>query len=99
MTLCRWRRLPQPAQAPLSMPRSRRLLVANLLAQLAFGLLPALAGSAAAVAGLMQQLIGAAGGYAVGLFDHHGALNLGWLMFGLASCGALAQWVLHRRRA
>lgn len=62
-------------------------------------LLPALAGSAAAVAGLVQQLMGAAGGYAVGLFDHHGALNLGWLMFGLASCGALAQWVLHRRRA
>lgn len=62
-------------------------------------LLPALAGSAAAVAGLMQQLMGAAGGYAVGLFDHPGALNLGWLMFGLASGGALAQGVLHRRRA
>ena len=62
-------------------------------------LVPALAGSAAAVAGLMQQLMGAAGGYAVGLFDHQGALNLGWLMFGFASCGALAQGALHRRRA
>jgi len=61
------------------------------------GLVPALAGSAAAVAGLMQQLLGAAGGYAVGLFDHPGALELGWLMFGLAACGALAQVILHRR--
>jgi MFS transporter, DHA1 family, multidrug resistance protein len=62
-------------------------------------LVPALAGSAAAVAGLMQQLMGAAGGYAVGWFDHPGALQLGGLMFGLASCGLLAQLVLHRRRA
>jgi DHA1 family bicyclomycin/chloramphenicol resistance-like MFS transporter len=62
-------------------------------------LVPALAGTAAAVAGLMQQLMGAVGGYAVGLFDHHGALNLGWLMFALASGGLLAQLALHRRQA
>jgi DHA1 family bicyclomycin/chloramphenicol resistance-like MFS transporter len=60
-------------------------------------LVPALAGSAAAVAGLVQQLMGAAGGYAVGLLEHHGALNLGWLMFGLSACGLLAQWRLHQR--
>lgn len=63
------------------------------------GLLPALAGSAAAVAGLMQQLMGAVGGFAVGLFHHDGALNLGWLMLGLALCGSLAQWALQRRAA
>lgn len=60
------------------------------------GLVPALAGSAAAVAGLSQQFMGAAGGFAVGLFRHEGAANLGWLMLGLALCGALAQWALHR---
>lgn len=60
------------------------------------GLLPALAGSAAAVAGLSQQLMGAAGGFAVGLFHHEGAVNLGWLMLGLALCGAGTQWLLHR---
>jgi MFS transporter, DHA1 family, multidrug resistance protein len=62
-------------------------------------LVPPLAGSAAAVAGLMQQLMGAAGGYAVGLFDHQGALKLGALMLGLSACGVLAQLLLHRRRA
>ncbi len=62
------------------------------------GLVPALAGSAAAVAGLMQQLMGAVGGFAVGLFTHEGAQNLGWLMMGLALCGSVAQWLLHRGR-
>jgi MFS transporter, DHA1 family, multidrug resistance protein len=61
------------------------------------GLLPALAGSAAAVAGLMQQLMGAVGGYAVGLFTHEDARHLGWLMLGLAACAALAQLRLLRR--
>ena len=61
------------------------------------GLMPALAGSAAAVAGLAQQLTGALGGFAVGLFPQNGAVNLGWLMLCFASCGALAQWFLHRR--
>ena len=63
------------------------------------GLLPALAGSAAAVAGLSQQLMGAVGGFAVGLFDHEGAINLGWLMLLFAVCGASAQWLLHRRKS
>lgn len=63
------------------------------------GLVPALAGAAAAVAGLSQQLTGAVGGFVVGLVPHHGASNLGWLMLVLALTGATAQWRLHRRRA
>lgn len=62
----------------------------------AIGLVPALAGSAAAVAGLMQQMTGAVGGFSVGLFRHEGALNLGLRMLGFALCGAFAQWLLHR---
>ena len=59
--------------------------------------LPALAGSGAAVAGLMQQLMGATGGYLVGLVPHEGAVNLGWMMLGFALTGAMAQFFLHRR--
>lgn len=62
------------------------------------GLVPALAGSAAAVAGLAQQLMGAVGGYAVGLVPHEGAVNLGWLMLGLGSLALVAQVQLNRRR-
>jgi DHA1 family bicyclomycin/chloramphenicol resistance-like MFS transporter len=59
--------------------------------------LPALAGSAAAIAGLMQQLTGATGGYLVGLVSHDGAVHLGWMMLGFALVGAIAQWALRRR--
>ena len=59
--------------------------------------LPALAGSAAAVAGLMQQLTGATGGYLVGLVPHHGAVNLGWMMLAFALIGATAQFFLRMR--
>ncbi len=61
------------------------------------GVIPALAGSAAAVAGLMQQLMGALGGYAVGLVSHHGAVNLGLLMTAFTLCSALALVLLNRR--
>jgi DHA1 family bicyclomycin/chloramphenicol resistance-like MFS transporter len=61
------------------------------------GVLPALAGSAAAVAGLMQQLTGATGGYLVGLVPHEGAVNLGWMMLGFSLTGAAAQWGLRRK--
>ena len=61
------------------------------------GVLPALAGSAAAVAGLMQQLTGAAGGYLVGLVPHEGAVNLGWMMLPFALMGTVAQFFLRRR--
>jgi MFS transporter, DHA1 family, multidrug resistance protein len=57
---------------------------------------PALAGAAAGVAGLMQQLMGALGGYSVGLFSHEGAVNLGGLMLTFTGCAALAQAFLHR---
>lgn len=60
------------------------------------GMVPALAGSAAAVAGLMQQLLGAAGGYAVGLVSHDDATNLGLLMLALAlGAGLMLVWLLH----
>ncbi|TFZ01022.1 multidrug effflux MFS transporter [Ramlibacter rhizophilus] len=58
------------------------------------GLLPALAGSAAAVTGLMQQLFGALGGYLVGLVPHEGSVNLVLLMIGWAVVGIGAQGVL-----
>ncbi|MBX3653079.1 MAG: Bcr/CflA family efflux MFS transporter [Ramlibacter sp.] len=74
------------------------LLVPSTLAG-TVGLVPALAGSAAAVAGLMQQLLGAAGGYSVGLVPHHGALNLGWLMLGYTLCATAALALLQRRRS
>ena len=61
------------------------------------GVVPALAGSAAAVAGLMQQLTGATGGYLVGLVPHQGAVNLGWMMLAFALTGAMAQYLLRRR--
>ena len=61
------------------------------------GVVPALAGSAAAVAGLMQQLTGATGGYLVGLVSHEDAVNLGWMMLAFSLLAVCAQWVLHRR--
>ena len=59
---------------------------------------PGLAGSAAAVAGLMQQLMGALAGFAVGLLPLDGALYLGWLMLGFSLLAAAAQVALHRHR-
>lgn len=63
------------------------------------GVLPALAGAAAAVAGLLQQGMGAAGGWIVGLVPHRGALNLALLMLAWTLLGTLAQWGLWRGRA
>ena len=60
------------------------------------GLVPALAGSAAAVAGLMQQLMGAVGGFTVGWVSHDDAVNLSCLMLGLTGVAVLAHWRLHR---
>jgi MFS transporter, DHA1 family, multidrug resistance protein len=60
------------------------------------GVIPALAGSAAAVGGLMQQLTGALGAFAVGLLDHNGPVNMALLMLGWAVCGLAAQIVLFR---
>jgi DHA1 family bicyclomycin/chloramphenicol resistance-like MFS transporter len=62
------------------------------------GLVPALAGSAAAVAGVMQQLGGAIGGYSVGLVSHEGQVNLAGLMLFWSACGLAALLVLRARR-
>lgn len=61
------------------------------------GLIPALAGSAAAVAGLSQQLLGAFGGFVVGTVTHEGQVNLGALMLLWTSLGLAAQLLLVRR--
>ncbi len=63
------------------------------------GLVPALAGSAAAVAGLMQQMTGAFGGFAVGLMPEVGSVSLSLQMLGWAGCGLAAQLWLARRHA
>lgn len=60
------------------------------------GLLPALAGSAAAIAGLMQQMAAALGGFAVGLLSHANAINLAVVMMGLCLLGVLAQMALRQ---
>lgn len=60
------------------------------------GLLPALAGSAAAIAGLMQQMAAALGGFAVGLVSHANAVNLAVVMMGLCLLGVLAQTALRQ---
>lgn len=61
------------------------------------GLIPALAGAAAAVAGLLQQMSGAFGSFVVGLVPHDGQAALGALMLAWAVAGLAAQVVLHRR--
>ena len=63
------------------------------------GVVPALAGSAAALAGLMQQLMGALGAYSVGLVSHQGSRNLGLLMLGFTLCGLAAHIALRGRSA
>ncbi len=63
------------------------------------GVVPALAGSAAALAGLMQQLMGALGGYSVGLVPHQGSRNLGMLMLGFTLCALGAHIALRRQRS
>ncbi len=63
------------------------------------GVIPALAGSAAAVGGLMQQLLGAVGGYAVGWVRHDSAFGVGALMLGFMLLALLAQLGLHRTPA
>ena len=62
------------------------------------GVVPALAGAAAAVGGLMQQLMGAAGAYAVGWFSHQGPVNLAALMLVFTLAALLAQWRLFSVR-
>ena len=90
-------RSPMAFAAPLMlMGLGNGLLVPPALAG-TVGLLPALAGSAAAVAGLTQQLMGALGGFAVGLLPQTDAKAFAVLMLLMAGLGAFAQWFLFRR--
>ncbi len=61
------------------------------------GLMPALAGSAAALGGVTQQAIGSLGGYFVALVAHHDAVNLVLQMLGWTLFGLVAQWWMFRR--
>lgn len=61
------------------------------------GLVPALAGSAAAVGGVAQQMAGAGAGYAVGLVPHDTQVYLALLMLGCTAAGVVAQAVLDSR--
>ena len=62
------------------------------------GLIPALAGSAAAVGGLVQQFAGAFAAFVVGVVPHAGQVNLALLMLAWAVCGLAAQLLLHARQ-
>lgn len=61
--------------------------------------IPALAGAAAAVTGLLQQFMGALGGYVVGLVPHDGSVNLGLMMLGFALASMTAQLFLQRYKS
>ena len=68
----------------------------------AIGVIPALAGSAAAVGGVGQQLLGAIGGFIVGLVPHDTQVALAAMMLGWSLLGLAVQLWLHfvvRRRA
>ncbi len=66
----------------------------------AVGVLPALAGAASALGGVMQQLIGAVGGYLVGFLNlDDGPQSLGWLMLASTLVSALAVWRSRPRQA
>jgi len=60
------------------------------------GLVPSLAGSASALAGLMQQMVGALSGFLVGLVVHETPVNLALMMLGWIAVGLVAQAVMYR---
>jgi DHA1 family bicyclomycin/chloramphenicol resistance-like MFS transporter len=62
------------------------------------GVVPALAGSAAAVGGVSQQVLGAVGAFVVGLLPHQGAVNLAVLMLAWTLVGLGLQVALHAQR-
>lgn len=65
----------------------------------AVGSVPALAGTAAAFAGALQQLFGALGSYLVGLLEHQSNLPLALLLLSMALCAWLAHAGLKRSGA
>jgi DHA1 family bicyclomycin/chloramphenicol resistance-like MFS transporter len=62
------------------------------------GSMPALAGAAAAAAGLIQQISGAAGGYAVGFVSTEGSLHSALLLGVFTLTGLIGQWGVERSR-
>lgn len=73
------------------------LLMPSILAG-TVSLVPALAGAAAAGAGLAQQFSGGLGAYLIGLVPHDDAVNLGFVLFAFMSCSLGALLVLRRVR-
>ena len=63
------------------------------------GSMPALAGAAAAAAGLVQQIGGAAGGYAVSFVSTEGSLHSALLLGVSTLTGLIGQWGVERARA
>ena len=63
------------------------------------GVVPALAGTAAAFAGLMQQVAGAGSGYLMGVVPHDNAANVGWAMLVFTAISSLfLLWQRQRSR-
>jgi DHA1 family bicyclomycin/chloramphenicol resistance-like MFS transporter len=58
--------------------------------------IPALAGSAAGFAGVVQQITGGVGGYLIGFLPNDNAVNLGSMMMGFALCGLISHVSLRR---
>jgi DHA1 family bicyclomycin/chloramphenicol resistance-like MFS transporter len=58
--------------------------------------IPALAGSAAGFAGVVQQITGGVGGYLIGFLSNDNAVNLGSMMMGFALCGLISHMSLRR---
>ncbi len=58
--------------------------------------IPALAGTAAGFAGVVQQITGGLGGYLIGFVSNDNAINLGAMMLGFAVCAWLSHLSLRR---
>lgn len=58
--------------------------------------IPALAGSAAGFAGVVQQITGGVGGYLIGFLSNDNAIHLGTMMLGFALCGWMSHLSLRR---
>lgn len=74
------------------------LLTPSLIAG-TVSVVPALAGAGAGAAGLAQQLSGAFGGYAIGLFENDSAVALAVLMMSFMVAALVGQFFLHRTHA
>ena len=58
--------------------------------------IPALAGTAAGFAGVVQQITGGVGGYLIGFLSNDNAIHLGTMMLGFALCGWMSHLSLRR---